>query len=287
MNSSSYKKNLVNIKYKERENYSLKREPDSYNNYYKITLNAKYGQSKFLISSDDAKAIIIGSNVEGQGLFEKTFVKNIENNYLYLSRGILSYGSVTIIFKCKLNTLDRWLDWNKDTWREKIEYSQRTFHFNTYNSQDSYFLRVKNFYESRCLFPASSYIIRVEQPPEIFNLYCGQSLVNTYNVENITCGEDARYMGGATCVDSHNNTYNLESVTCGEDARYMGRVTCRDLHNNSYNLEDVTCGEDARYMGDSVCRSLYNNSYNTLDVTCGEDSRYMDESTCAELNDNV
>lgn len=254
MKNLLYKKNLIEKKYKDRENYSLKREDPTFQIYYNIKVNAKYGQIKFLISSNDAKALIVGSYVEGPGLFDGVFIKRLEKNNLMLSRPVLSYGNIVLTFKCKLSTGDKWLDWSKDTWREKINEAQRIFPNDLYKNQSSYFLKVKNYYESRCPYPIETYFVREKDVVEtIDKLYCGQSFVNTYNIEQANCGEDARSAGNAFCGNTHSDVGNVESAACGEDAKVMGNTFCGNSHNQTGSIEELGCEELQIFVGERTC----------------------------------
>lgn len=254
MNNLLYKKNLIEQKYKDRESYSLKRDENRFHIYYNIKVNAKYGQSKFLISTHDAKSLIINSYVEGPGLFDGVFIKKLEKNILTLSRPVLSYGNIVLTFKCKLNTGDRWLDWNKDTWREKISESQRIFPIDSYQSQNSYFLKVKNYYESRCPYPIETYFVRDEEVVDIGKLYCGQSFVNTYNIETIGCGEDAKSAGEAFCGNVHNHTNNIETAGCGEDTKSPGAAFCGEIQNQTNIISELGCEDLEVFSGERGCK---------------------------------
>lgn len=271
MNNLLYKKNLIEKKYKDRENYSLKRDDSNYQIYYNIKVNAKYGQSKFLISSNDIKSLIKNSLVNGPGLFEGTFIKKLEKNYLYLSRPVLSYGNVVLTFKCKLSLGDKWLDWSQDTWREKISDTKEIFSLDRYKNQDSYFLKVKNFYESRCLYPAGTYFVRGKEPIDTLdNAFCGQSFVNSYNVESVSCGEDVKSAGKAYCGDMHNHTSNVETAACGEKTMSAGQAYCGDTHNDSINIEAVSCAEDIQFSGKASCEETYNQNVLMDELSCGD-----------------
>lgn len=229
MNNILYKQKLIEKKHTEKDKYSLNRNNVYFQKYYEIKINVKYGQSKFLLSSNDIKNIKSETYAEGPGLFEGVFVKKIEQNYLYLSRPVLSYGMITISFKCKLSLGDSWLDWDTQTWQNKIDDSKSKFEFEKYNSQDSYFLRVKNHYESVCLYPTQKYYVREKEPIEVFeNIYCGNSIVNTNNIEFIRCGEDAKFAGSVECSGIYNQLSILDELYC-EDLQSLGQKSCDDI----------------------------------------------------------
>lgn len=232
MNNISYKRKLIEKKYNQRESYSLKREDDYFQKYYEIKINTKYGQNKFTVSPSEIKNLIKGSFVEGKGLFEGVFIQKIEQNSFYLSRPVLSFGIITLSFKCKLNLGDSWLDWNDKIWKEKIEESKAKFSFDDYKSSDNYFLKVKNYYESRCLYPELAYFVREKEQLEVLEeIYCGNSRVNTNNIENVNCGENIIYAGEAICNSSYNQLTPFTELICDDSQVLAGERGCADENN--------------------------------------------------------
>jgi len=225
MNELLYKKKLIEKKYKEK--YSLDRDNVYFQKYYEIKTSVKYGQSKFYAKSEEIKNLINGSYVEGPGLFQGVTIQKLEQNYFYLSRPVLSYGIVSFSFKCKLSLGDNWLDWSNESWKEKINNAKSEFKLNEYKNQDSYFLRVKNHYESRCLYPAESYYLREAETPEVFEyVYCGNSVVNTSNIEEVYCGENAKYMGELSCNNTYSQINISDELYCEDMQIFVGKKEC-------------------------------------------------------------
>lgn len=232
MNYLDYKKGVIEQNSKNSENYLLKREPDSFLTIFEVSVFVRYRQSKIQLSAAQASGLYVGLFVDGEGIVNGTYIKKIESNNIFLSGFILKQGIVKLSFKCKLTSRQRWLDWNKDTWREKIEESSEKIDFKAFKRPDNYYLRVKNYYDSRC--KSKSYFVYKDPPVVAERLECG-------DYRNGLDPEDTLYCG------QYKNGLDPEGpLFCGFYQNHLeaqGPINCQQYQNHLDPNEDLVCGE--------------------------------------------
>lgn len=233
MNKLSYKKGVIDQNYKNTNNYLLKREPDTFQTILVLNVYTKYRQSKITLPQEKSHKLYAGLFVDGEGIINGTYIKKAESNYIVLSTFVLKEGLVKLSFKCKLTSKQRWLDWSKETWQDKIEESSDKIDFKSFKRADDYYLRVKNYYDSGCKSP--NYYVFKDPPAPVEKLNCG-------DYRNDLPIDDTLY------CDQYKNYLDPESeLFCGfyqNGEPKEGPINCQQYQNFSTIISQENC-EDA------------------------------------------
>jgi hypothetical protein len=232
MNYSAYKKGVIDQNYKNSNNYLLKRESDTFLTIYQITIDCKYRQSKIFLSAAQISNLYVGLFVDGDGIINGTYIKKVESNYIVLSTFILKEGSVKLSFKCKLTSKQRWLDWNKETWKNKIEESSEKINFKEFKRADNYYLRVKNYYDAGC--KRKNYYVYKDPPTPLQSLNCGDYANPLDPSDTLYCGQ---YKNG---LDPEGPLF-CGFYQNGEDSQ--GNLACQQYQNSNGILSQENCDE--------------------------------------------
>jgi hypothetical protein len=239
MNYLDYKKGVIDQNKKNLEGYLLNREPDAFLTIFEISVFIRYRQSKIQLSSAQVSNLYPGLFVDGEGIVNGTYIKKIESNNVFLSGFILKQGIVKLSFKCKLTSKQRWLDWNKETWKNKIEESSDKIDFKAFKRPDNYYLRVKNYYDSRC--KSKSYFVYKDPPTVAERLECGDYRNGLDPEDTLYCGQYQNGLppeGPLFCGFYQNHLEPEGPVGCSQYQNHLdpdGNLFC-DGYQNSENV---------------------------------------------------
>jgi hypothetical protein len=229
MNNLSYKKGVID---QNKDTYLLKRETEAFQTILVLNIYTKYRQSKIVLPQDKTHNLYVGLFVDGEGIVNGTYIKKVESNYIVLSSFPLKEGSVKLSFKCKLTSKQRWLDWDKKTWKDKVEESSDKINFQSFKRADDYYLRVKNYYDAGCK-RKNYYVFKDELSIERLNcgdyrnplpiddtLYCDQYKNYLDPESELFCGfyqNGVPKEGPLSCNQSQNYTESLGNLNCDEN----------------------------------------------------------------------
>jgi hypothetical protein len=260
MNYLDYKSRVIEQNKKDSENYFLRRRPDSFLTISEINVFIKYRQSKIQLTNAQISNLYVGLFVDGEGIINGTYIKSIDSNSIILSGFILKQGMTKLSFKCKLSSEQRWLDWNKNTWKNKIEDSSEKINFKSFKRPDNYYLRVKNYYDSRC--KSKPYFVYKDSPVSPDKINCGDYINNLDPEDILYCDQYKNHVapegplfcdfyqnylkpdGTISCSQYQNHLKATDDLSCNSyknSESFSSQKNCNEYHNSESILSQKDC----------------------------------------------
>lgn len=259
MNYTEYKKGIIDQNYKNSNDYLLKREPTTLSTIYTTTVyfgnnpppkyesSGGYRQNKIKLSPAQLSNLYVGLFVDGEGIINGTYIKKVEANYILLSSFILKEGLIKLSFKCKLTSKQRWLDWDQETWKNKIEESNSKFDFKEFKRTDSYYLRVKNHYDAEC--KRKRYFVYKDPPVVPVNLECGDYVNDLPIDDTLYCDQYKNYLDPEAelfCGFYQNGEPSEGPIFCSQYQNHKeieDNLNCAGYKNSEESISTANCSD--------------------------------------------